>query len=183
MKFVTRNRIDHVMAEIKAASSYKAVNAVLAPFRRGPDNVSVVGEYRLQFGTLNNLQRECDGLMRVQHLNLSSAPRVVELLHKDELYGVLITRIDGVRDAELRSEAFGAGEPLTTDEVRASLRADVEKLREAGMWNHAFERGGCWYLNPETKRVFISPWFPVVATEARALQEGSAQVLRMIDHA
>ena len=183
MKLVTGNRFDAVIAEIKAASSYKDVDAVLAPFRRGPENVSVVGEYRLEFGTLTNLQREYDGLMRVQHLNLSSAPRVVELLRKDEWYGVLITKLDGVRDADLRNEAFGAGTPLTTDEVRAALRSDVEKLRSAGMWNHAFERGGCWYLNPETKRVVISPWFPVAAADPRTLDEGCEQVLRKIDHA
>jgi hypothetical protein len=143
----------------------------------------VVGEYRLEFGTLDNLQREYDGLMRVQHLNLSSAPRVVELLRKEEWFGVLITKLDGVRDAELRNEAFGAGTPLTTDEVRSALRSDVEKLRSAGLWNRAFERGGCWYLNPETKKVVISPWFPVAATHPEALDEGCKGVLRKIDYA
>jgi hypothetical protein len=183
MNLTTGNRIDGVLAAMRDAASTQEVADMMRELRKGGDDVAVVGAYRLQLASIAVLQPEHEGLMRVQPLNLSCAPQVVELIRVGELHGVLVTKIEGVSDAELRSASFGAGMPLTTEEVRESLRSDVSKLRNAGLWNEYLERGGAWYLNPETKRVVIAPWSRVAPADQRTLQEGYDQVLRMIDDA
>jgi hypothetical protein len=183
MKISTGNRIDGVLGAIKEASCYDDIKSMMREFRRGHDDIAVFGAYRLQLQSVANLEREYEGLMKVQSLNLSSSSKVLEFIRKSEGYGVLVTTIDGVSDAELRSASFGAGIPLTTEEVRNALRADVEKLRGAGLWNEMLERGGAWLLNPETKRVIISSWAQVAPADQNTLQAGCEQVLRMIDHA
>ncbi len=183
MKLSTGNRIDGVLAAMRDAASTQEVAAMMRELRKGDDDIAVVGAYRLELENIANLQREHDGLMKVQGLNLSCAPRVVELIRVGDLHGVLVTKIEGVSDAELQRALFGAGTPLTTEAVRESLRSDISKLRDAGLWNEYLERGGAWYLNPETKRVIIAPWSGVAPADQRTLQEGYDQVVRMIDDA
>jgi len=183
MKLTTGNRIDSVLAAIKDAPSVHEIAAMMKALRRGEDATVVIGPYRLHFDILEIVEPERQGLLKVQDLNLSSALRVVELIPAGERHGVLVTRIDGVNDAQLQTAHFGAGTPLTTEEVREGLRSDVDKLQEAGLWNQSFQRGGTWLLNPETKRVIISSWAQVAPADQNTLQAGCEQVLRMIDHA
>jgi len=179
----TGNRIESVLAAIKDAPSVHEIAAMIKALRRGEDSTVVIGPYRLHLDILEIVEPERQGLLKVQDLNLSSALRVVELIPGGERHGVLVTRIDGVNDARLQTAHFGAGTPLTTEEVREGLRSDVDKLKEAGLWNQSFQRGGTWLLNPETKRVIISSWAQVAPADQNTLQAGCEQVLRMIDHA
>jgi len=183
MKISTGNRIDSVLAAVKEASSTQGVAAIMRDLRRGEDDTVVIGPYRLSFESLDFLEREHEGLKRVQHLNLSSAPQIVDFIRTGNGHGVLVTKLEGVSNAELQLASPGMGSPITTKEVRKALRAEVEKLRGAGLWNEMLERGGAWLLNPETKRVIISSWAQVAPADQNTLQAGCEQVLRMIDHA
>ena len=183
MKLATGNRIESVLAAIKDASSRQEVAAMMRDLRRGEDATVVIGPYRLYLQILEALEPERDGLLKVQPLNLSCAPRFEELIRVGEVHGVLVTKIDGVRDAELTTTFFGAGTPLTTESVREALRSDVQKLKEAGLWNETFERSGAWLLNPETKRVILSSWSRVAIADQETFEQRCAEVLRMIDRA
>jgi hypothetical protein len=183
MKLSTGNRIESVLAAIKDASSPQEVAGMMRDLRSGEDSTVVIGPYRLYFQTLETLEPEREGLLKVQPLNLSCAPTFVELIPIGDRHCVLVTKIDGVRDAELTTASFGMGRPITTEAVREALRSDVEKLKGAGLWNDTFDRWGAWLLNPETKSVILSSWSQVAMVDQQTLQQRCAEVLRMIDHA
>jgi hypothetical protein len=171
-----------VLSDIKTASSAAEVANIIRNLRIAESQVGVVGAHRLYFASLEFLTPEHAGLNKVQHLNLSCAPKIVGLIKTWNHHGVLVTTIDGLDFADLRHVNFFCGKSLTTEKVRNDLRSDIEKLREAGLWNEMLERGGAWLMNPETKRVIIESWSQVTMAD-QFLDARCEQVMKMIAYA
>lgn len=183
MELKPPSSLESIIHTINETDSYHDIDAVLAPFRRQGNLVAVVGAARLEFYGTGVLMPEYEGLKRVESLGLSCAPRIVDFIQKPGAFGVLITEIPGSGSGDFGPELFGLGQRHLGPAGKAALRADLEKLRAAGMWNNALERFPCWHLTASKERVIISPWRTTTSAEPRVIEAGVACVEEMLQYA
>ncbi len=163
------SEVKALISRLQACERYNDTTMILQNLTEDASGARLAKGVRIEVGPIGRIKRESEALSRIEALDLSFAPKLVEVIEKDD-FGVLVTRLGTHDDQSVRQEEFGY-EPDFRLSVQAKQRLyrDVDMLTNAELYNGAVHRYGCWYVHNATDQLVVLPWFRL--TEDESLEE------------
>lgn len=144
---------------LTAANSYfDSLTEKHPGFEKIASNLYRCNDILFNTGLRFTMESHARGLKAVQHFSFASAPKLLEYLPlQNGTHCVLITKIDGVRDA-MPLPCTGAGWQQVTPQGGMQLIADAENLYKRNLINEAILDTRNWHVVPATGMIVLSDW-------------------------